>query len=143
MIMATDSERDAALRVLRADYYDDVRTCADDIDREARERRAEGETDLREWLLERVHETCDGHSRVIYTGLAIETLLFSDNESAYVDDFGSEGVCSDGAVNWSLLAFAAFERDVMEQLDALLPDVNAEDLGLGDEAKDDAEDATP
>ena len=137
--MPTEAERDAALRVLRADYWDDVRACAQDIADDATRRAKDGETDLRDWLLERVHETCDGHSRVIYTGLAIETLLFSDNESAYVDDFGEDGVCTDGAVNWSALAFAAFERDVMEQLDALLPDVNADDLGLEPEDEDDTD----
>jgi hypothetical protein len=137
--MATDSERQGALNVLRVDYYDDVRGCATDLYEQAKTARAEDEPHLREWLLEHVHETCDGHSRVIYTGLAIETLLFSDNESAYVDDFGTDGVCADGAVNWSALAFCAFERDVFEQLEALGLDVNADDLGIEDEDETDGE----
>jgi hypothetical protein len=130
--MATDSERDAALRVLRQDYYDDVRGCASDLYEQAKTARAEDEPHLREWLLDRVHEACDGHARVIYTGLAIETLLFSDNDSAYVDEYGTDGVSTDGGINWSALAFAAFERDVMEHLEALGLDVNADDLGIGD-----------
>jgi len=138
--MPTDEERDAALRVLRQDYYDDVRACAENIRDEAVRRAKDGESDLRDWLLEHVHETCDGHQRVIYTGLAIETLLFSDNDSAYVEEYGTDGIASDGAVKWSVLAYTAFERDVMEQLDALGMDVTADDLGLTPDDDDTDED---
>jgi len=136
--------RDAALSFLRADYYEDVSGYADDIEREARERAKAGETDLREWLLEYIHETVDGCQRVIYTGLAIETLLFSSNDSAYADDFGTEGMVKDGAVNYSALAYCAVERDVIEELERRGLDVNADDLGIeveeeADEESDDEE----
>lgn len=131
--------RDAALAFLRSDYIDDVDGIAADIEREARERAKDGEPHLREWLMDYIHETVDGCQRVIYTGLAIEALLFSDNDSAFVDDFGSEGVVKDGAVNYSALAYCAVERDVIAELERRGIDVNDDDLGI--EAEDDTDES--
>ncbi len=122
-----DSERlEDALRVVRADYYSDVRDTADNIKAELHSRLADqecGET-LREWLLEHIHETIDGSSRVIYTQSAMLGVFASSNDGAYFDDFGSEGAVEDGAINWSRLCFSAFERDVIEQLESIGVDVN-------------------
>jgi hypothetical protein len=134
-----EAARSVAREILRADYYADVRGCAESI----REAIAGGEVPDRESLLERIHEECDGHERVIYTHLNMETLLFSDNDDAYAEDFGADGMVKDGAINWAGLAYAAFERDVIDQLEAEGVDVNAypgpaEDEDDGPEGDDDA-----
>jgi hypothetical protein len=109
-----------AQRVLRKDYYDDVRGAADDLVR----RLKDGEFADRDDFDQALHEQVDGHARVIYTGQAIECLLYSDNDGAYVEEFGSECIVEDGCIMWSRLAFAAFRADVVEHLDAIGVDVN-------------------
>lgn len=102
-----NEEREEALSVLRRDYWSDVRG----VIAAAREESFESLEELGEWL----SETVDGHQRVIYTGLAIETLLFSDNEDSYVDVYGAELPTLDGeALNWSAIAYFAFEADIVE-----------------------------
>jgi hypothetical protein len=115
-----------AERVMRSDYYQDVRDAAESIKDELEGQIKDGEEgeSLREWLIEHIDETIDGHSRVIYTASAIECLRFSDNDGAYIDDFGTDGVVSDGGINWSTLAYSAFRQDVIEQLDSMGVDVN-------------------
>jgi hypothetical protein len=131
----TDSMREDAHRALRRDYWNDVCGLAKNILEEARTRYKAGETDLREWAIEYVDECVDGHERVIYTGQAIETVLYSDNDGAYVEDFGADGLVEDGQINWSKLAWAALRRDVTEQLSAEGLDLNADDLGLSDDSE--------
>lgn len=106
--------------VLRKDYWDDVRSAAEGL----KQRLQDGEFNDRDQFLEALHETVDWHERVIYTFQAQQCLLYSDNDGAYFEDFGSEGAVRDGQLNWSALAYAAFERDIIEQLDALGVDVN-------------------
>jgi hypothetical protein len=109
-----------AHQVLRADYWSDVR----DVAEELKQRIADGDFTDRDEFLDALHETVDGHQRVIYTAQAQECLLYSDNDGAYFEEFGSEGAVQDGAINWSALAFAAFHRDIIEHLDAIGVDVN-------------------
>jgi hypothetical protein len=134
--MTSDEARRAvedAQRVLRKDYYDDVRGVAEDLKR----RLDAGDFNDRDEFIEALEQDVDGHQRVIYTGQAIECLLYSDNESAYADEFGTEGVVEDGAIMWSRLAYAAFRADVVGHLDALDVDVN--DPIPGTEEDDDPE----
>lgn len=144
--MSTEITVEAAMARLRQDYWDDVRSVADDCVTEAKERFAEGDSHLREWLVERVDEICDGSRRVFMTGEAILCLLFSDNDSAMIDEMGdASGAVDGGSINFAALAFWAFRADVMAQLDALLPDINDDDLGFepdddDDEAADDSAD---
>ena len=56
---------------------------------------------------------------MIYIGLAKLTLYASDNADAYVDDFGTEGIVSDGTLNWSALAFFAYRADLVDKLQAM------------------------
>lgn len=109
-----------ARRVLRADYWSDVRGVADDL----KARLAAGEFADRDEFTQALDETVDGHERVIYTCQAQECLLYSDNDGAYLDEFGADGAVEDGCLMWSRLAFAAFRADVVEHLDALGIDVN-------------------
>jgi hypothetical protein len=109
-----------AHQVLRADYWQDVREAAEEL----KDRLQAGEFGDREEFQDALHETVDGHQRVIFTFEAQQCLLYSDNDGAYFEDFGSEGVVKDGQINWSALAYAAFERDIIEHLDAIDVDVN-------------------
>jgi len=131
-----------AEHVLRAEYWADVRGLAHSIMDELRDQIKDGNSGepLREWLIEHINETIDGNERVIYTWQAQKTLLFTENQDAYVDQFGKEGIANDGAINWSGLAYCALEADVMEQLDAEGIDINDPDndetkeaLGLAEE----------
>jgi len=131
---------DAALCVVRQDYYQDVRDTAESIKAELLDRIKEQECgdSLREWLQEHIHETIDGSSRVIYTQSAMLGMFASDNDGAYFDQFGDEGAVEDGSVNWSRLCFSAFETDVIEQLGSIGVDVNeplpaCEDCGEDDQ----------
>ena len=108
------------------DYWEDVRNMAQSIADEIESRANDGELGetLREWLQEHIHESIDGSARIIYTRQAQECLIYSSNDGAYFEEFGDEGAVSDGCINWSAIAFSAFERDVIEQLDAIGVDVN-------------------
>lgn len=111
-----------AISALRAEYYSDLR----DIAREIKLAIEDGEIEDRDSLLERVHETCDGNQWVIYTQNAQVVLLVSSNDGAYGDEYGPEGMVSDGSIEWSRLAYAAMERDLMEQLDSEGVNVNGD-----------------
>lgn len=97
---------DRAISIITRDYASDVASVA----REMADLAASGECD-RDTLLERLYETIDGHSRVIYYAQARQGLLVSDNADAFAEDFGGapENECQ--------AMFAAMERDVMEHPD--------------------------
>ena len=124
----------------RGHYRQDVRETAESIISELSDQYKNGVSGepLREWLLEHIHETIDGSQRVIYTYLAQECLMESSNDNAYFEDFGTDGgaVTKDG-INWSLLAYCAFEHDVIEGLERLGCDVNNPGAMFGDEAEED------
>lgn len=119
-LLPADRLIDAADTIKRAEYYSSVRSLAEDIADDLKR----GDISDREQLLERVQETADGSSWVIYTASAMEVLRYSDNDGAYVDNFGTEGVVRDGSINWSALAYAALEQDINEHLEAIGVDVN-------------------
>ena len=106
-------------------YNDDVRDMAEKIREWAKENDYPG----REQVLEHVHESIDGCARVIYTWKAKMCVVYSKNESAYFDNFGSEGAMSNDGIEWSKLAYCAFEADVMESLIDDDFDVNADRPG--------------
>lgn len=74
---------DAALAVLRADYYSEIRSLAEECRKQCPE---PGEARDR-WL----EETIDGHQRVIYSYRARISLLCSDCDTAMVDETGETG----------------------------------------------------
>ena len=105
------------------EYYKEVRSISDDIATEARSGSHGTGEDCREWLLEYLHETIDGHEYVIYTQKSQFVLAHSTNDGYSVEEFGSEGIVTDGCLNWAFLAFGALYADVMECLDGLsMPD---------------------
>ena len=101
-----------AIDLGRKAYWAHVRDIADEIMSQARD----GEFDDAEACEEFIHCSIDGDGWVIYTQKAQLVLLCSDNDGAYEDDYGPEGIVEDGAIQWSRLAFCALRADVMESL---------------------------
>jgi hypothetical protein len=113
-----DEQLEDARRVLRADYWNDVRSVVDDVKSDISSRSLVTEDEVTEYI----DQAVDGHQRVIYTYKALECLLFSDNEDAYPDQVGEMPSAESGG-NWSTLAYYAFRQDVVDVLgdiDALL-----------------------
>jgi len=101
--------------IIRREYYDSVRSYADDIIQCLKDGEfGDEEDDARESIQERLSETADSSQWVIYALKTMDVLRYSDNDSAYVDEYGSEGIVEDGNINWSRLAYAAFEADISE-----------------------------
>lgn len=74
---------------------------------------------LRESASEHADQSVDGNYWVIYTHAARKTLLFSDNEDAYFDDFGYD-LDTTAGIPYSKLAYFAMRADVEEKLSALI-----------------------
>jgi hypothetical protein len=70
-------------------------------------------------------------SLVTYTFNAQLHLVASRNDDAYIDEYGADGIVSDGALQWERLAHAAIVADIQAQLgsdlDALLATDDDED----------------
>jgi hypothetical protein len=115
---------------MRREYYEDVKGLAESI----KEDYDRGEIADRDHLLDRIHETVDGCSRVIYTSSAQEALLVSDNDSAGIDSLGADGFDWSSGIPWSQLAFFAVEADVVEELGHMGLNVN-DDFEVCDEHK--------
>jgi hypothetical protein len=121
--MTPDEARKAVVnahRVLRQDYFDDVRGVAEDL----KERLAEGEFSDRDDFTQAIDEAVDGHGRIVYTGQALECLRYSENDGAYADEFGEDGIVEGGSIMWSRLAYSAFRANIIERLESLGIDVN-------------------
>jgi hypothetical protein len=89
--------------IKRRAYFDTVRGIVADAERAI----LDGELEDREALSTWLHETIDGHHDVIYTYAAQDVLRYSENDGAYVENFGTDGVTDQsGGINWSALAFA-------------------------------------
>lgn len=107
----SESDVDAAFRVIKADYYQDVRDIGDDL----KERIKSGEITDSDELQERLGEDVDGSARVIYTIQNKLGLIASDNEDAYVEEFGEVPMEGDN-INWAAMMAVAMQRDVTEYL---------------------------
>lgn len=125
---------------LRRTYYSEISDMAADY----AERIKKGAFEDRDAFFTDVHETLDGHEFVIYTFKAQCVCLVSDNEAAYVDNFGSEGLTKDGRINWEAIAYCAMEQDLFAELDNYLGvDINDDDTFEGEKEEEDAEDGNP
>lgn len=82
-----------ALRVLYRDYMEDVRDLA-------REALTKPEDERDDWL----HETIDGHERVIYTHKARIVLVCSENPDAYEDEMGEKPGTVEQAAYMAIMA---------------------------------------
>lgn len=115
-ISASDEARitlEHALRVLQKDYWDDVRGIIEDCKDAIESGEIKTDEDLDRYLW----ETVDGCGRVIYTGEAMLGLRFSENDGAYLEEYGTDGAVENGQLNWSRLMFAALMADVREHPD--------------------------
>lgn len=93
-------------------YNDDVRYLAQDIQAWAKE----NDYPDREQVMDCIHEFIDGCTRVSYTWKAKMCVACSPNAGAYFEQFGNYGAVDGDSINWSRLAYCAFEADVIEFL---------------------------
>lgn len=126
----TEKQHDEAVRVLRAEYYSAVRAIVD----EAMGEMKDGTIADREALDEWIHQSVDGSYWVIYTHANMQVLFVSDNDDAYMDDFGDAPV-EGGNINWAALAFAAMRRDIYNLVDAYEDEIDELLSGLVEERR--------
>lgn len=108
----TSSDLDDAVRIIRSDYYSEVRGIADEIIEAVKD----GEITTQDALEERLHQEVDGSGRVIYTFKSKLGLLVSDNADAYSEEYGGEVPSAGGEVDYAILMAAALTADVREVL---------------------------
>jgi hypothetical protein len=84
---------DDALRALYADYFTEIRALAT-------EALSQPEDTREDWL----HETIDGHGRVIYTHKAKLVGICTDHPDACEDETGETPKSPEAAAYWSMLA---------------------------------------
>ena len=101
----TEQQHDEAMNVLRAEYYQGVRSIAADIDNQKFTSQDDYE--------QAIHEAVDDSYWVIYTHANFQVLLCSDNHDAYSEEYGEPPV-SGSDINWAALAFAALDKDVRQ-----------------------------
>lgn len=98
--------------IAEREYRDTVSSIVEDLKRAVRDGEVTDSDGAIEWL----EQTIDGHHDVIYTHCAQEILRQSRNDGAYFEDFGCDGALSDGAIEWSKLAYCALRADVLEAI---------------------------
>jgi hypothetical protein len=104
----SEEQHDDAMRVLRAEYYQGVRSLAQQVIEHIAEGMDEGDA---------LHQEVDSSYWVIYTHANFQVLMCSDHHNAYSEEYGEAPV--DGSdINWAGLAFAALSRDVSDQIGA-------------------------
>ena len=113
----TESEVAEAVRVISTAYRAHVRLLAEEIIAELNGGDLEDDRN-RELISDRIHEAADGSAWVIYTHRARMVLLVSEDPDAYME-LGVEAMETDGALNWSALAFCALRADIEQIVTAL------------------------
>jgi hypothetical protein len=103
----TDEDVEAAVDIIRKDYWQDVRWIGDDL----KEQVKRGEITNTEEFEERLLQEVDGSARVIYTFQNKLGLLASNNPDAYVEEFGEAPVV-DNEINWAAMMNMALLADV-------------------------------
>ena len=101
----------------RKEYWDEIRSIRDSLKEEWKDERADYAYDGNEWLHERLHQDIDGHQWIIYNAYNLDVLRFTDNEDAYIDNFGEWPADSDLSRIHTLAAFEAMRTDVQDGLD--------------------------
>lgn len=111
-----------AIDALTQEYREAVQSLADDMIGSIGD-----SVTTRDEFLEYLHESVDSHGWVIYTTKAQVVALVSDNAGRAASEFGAEFIIEDGEISWPLIAYAALEQDV---IDEILPDVDINDDDL-------------
>ncbi len=127
----TEKDHDEAVRVLRTEYYQEVRSIVEEAMGEIKG----GNIADREGLDEYIDQSVDGSYWVIYTHANFQVIFVSDNHDAYMEDFGEPPV-EGGDINWAALAYAAMRRDVSELASAHDAEIEA----LFDEEEEEEDD---
>jgi uncharacterized protein YheU (UPF0270 family) len=137
MARPTEQQIDEAKRILRADYWHDIDDIIDDLMSEIKVKEV---TDY-DAAIEYLDQSIDGHQRCIYTGQAMDTLLWSDNHNAHLDDFGPDYVADTDGIKWEAMAYSALRADVLETLRRKGIDLTDRSLYRAEE--DDESDTSP
>ena len=111
------------MRVLRAEYYQGVRS----ITQELADRIKNGDISSDEDLQDALHQDVNGSYWVIYTHANFQVLSCSDHHDAYSEEYGQPAVEGD-SINWAALAYAALMRDVQDQMAAEGVEVRDQEL---------------
>lgn len=135
----TEKEVEEAHRVLRADYFTDVRNIAEEFIKKWNAREFASREDAMDWL----HETVDGSQRVIYTAQAADCLRYSEHDDAGLEEMGPDGFNFNDGFPWSQLAYFAFRADIMRQIECGVGDLDGVDVNDDppEEAEAEEEDA--
>ena len=111
----SDSQVDDALRVLRAEYWSSIRSCAKGLADEIRK----GEL-APDDVEDRLHEDADGSYWTIYTHANYRAIMCSDHDPwDDVRDSGASPADSDSQPT-AILAYYCVRSDTREQLEAVL-----------------------
>jgi hypothetical protein len=105
----TEQQVKDAVAVLTRDYYSDVEGVVNELESQIKD----GTIRTREQADEWIHETVDGHQRVIYTWQAKMGLLVSENEDAMAEELGESDVSPDPSVRM----YWAMKKDVEEAVE--------------------------
>jgi len=97
---------DDALSVLNRDYFDDVRGIAEDCKRAVKDDKVSNDEELSDYL----HQSIDGHERVIYAYQARIGLVCTDSVDAYEDETGEKPPSPEVQMFWALM------QDVRDRL---------------------------
>lgn len=116
----TEKQHEEAVRVLRAEYYQAVRSIVEEAKGEIKS----GNISDRDGLEEYVNQSVDGSYWVIYTHANFQVIFVSDNHDAYMEDFG-EAPVEGSDIKWAALAYAAMMRDVHELMGAYDDEIEA------------------
>lgn len=126
---------------LRVDYNDTVEGVSNEVAQEWRSGGFQGDRDS---MIQSIEESCD--ARCTYTTDCQQYLMASNNDTAYVDNYG-ELPSMESGFPWGALASAAMRQDVFDDLKNRLeidvdkdppsePSVNCETCGEWGEGRD-------
>jgi hypothetical protein len=89
----TEEKLDAALRVVRQWYFDEIRAIVE-------EAKTKGEDEVEDYL----HETIDGHEFVIYTYKARLVMICTDHPDAFEEEMGDKPETVEQAAYGAMMA---------------------------------------
>lgn len=119
---------DQAMRVLQSDYDSDIRSLREDFQQAVKDGEISDRDDAERWI----HESIDGHQRVIYTGHAMMVCRLSDADP---QDGIEEGIVDvKSPMFWSQMAYYCMESDLRNELN--MHDIDLDNLE-GDETEED------
>lgn len=95
-------------RLTEKEYWDEIKSIVDSVISESKEYDQDREDTL--W------ETIDGHQWVIYTFYNYQVLSISPNAGYAVEEWGTDGIVTDGYLDTARLTFGAMLADCHEEM---------------------------